>query len=109
MTLAGKWEFPGGKVEAGESPRAALAREIFEELGVIIRVGELLGSGTANVGTRVVRLDVYEATMVSGTITLREHSEVRWATADELHDFDWAEADVPSVPAVTEWLRHLPD
>jgi 8-oxo-dGTP diphosphatase len=109
MSLAGKWEFPGGKVEADESPPAALAREIFEELGVVVSVGELLGTGTANVGTRVVELDVYEATMVKGTIVLREHSEVRWASADELLGFDWAEADVPSVPKVAEWLRHLPE
>ncbi len=72
-------------------------------------VGELLGTGTANVGTKVVTLDVYEATLVRGTIVLREHSEVRWATADELGDFDWSEADIPSVPKVAEWLRHLPE
>lgn len=109
MSLAGKWEFPGGKVEADESAPDALAREIFEELGVVIVVGALLGTGTANVGTKVVRLDVYAATLVSGSIVLREHSEVRWATADELNDFDWSEADVPSLPKVTEWLRQLPE
>jgi 8-oxo-dGTP diphosphatase len=109
MSLAGKWEFPGGKVEVGEAAPAALAREIHEELGVVILVGELLGTGAANVGTRVVRLDVYGAAIVSGTIVLREHAEVRWADADELLHFDWAEADVPSVPKVAEWLRHLPE
>jgi 8-oxo-dGTP diphosphatase len=109
MSLPGKWEFPGGKVEAHESAPAALAREIFEELGVVVVVGELLGTGTASAGTKVVRLDVYGATMVSGTIVLREHSEVRWATAEELLDFDWAEADIPSVPQVREWLRRLPE
>ena len=107
MSLAGKWEFPGGKVEVGESAPAALAREIHEELGVVILVGELLGTGSANVGTKVVRLDVYGAAMVSGTVALREHAEVRWADADELPHFDWAEADVPSVPKVAEWLRRL--
>ena len=109
MSLAGKWEFPGGKVEANESAPAALAREILEELGVVIVVGELLGTGTASVGSKVVRLDVYEARIVSGSIVLREHSEVRWVTADELHEFDWSEADVPSVPQVTAWLRRLPE
>ena len=109
MSLAGKWEFPGGKVEADESAPVALTREIFEELGVVITVGALLGTGTANVGSKVVRLDVYEATLVSGSIVLSEHSEVRWATADELCDFDWSDADVPIVPPVTEWLRHLPE
>ena len=109
MSLAGKWEFPGGKVEVGESPAAALAREIQEELGVVILVGELLGTGTANAGTKIIRLDVYGARMVSGSVVLREHSEVRWATPDELLDFDWAEADVPSVPQVAEWLRRMPE
>ncbi len=109
MSLPGKWEFPGGKVEADESAPAALAREILEELGVSVAIGELLGTGTANAGTKVVRLDVYAASMVSGAIVPREHSEVRWATADELVDFDWAEADLPSVPNVAEWLRRLPE
>lgn len=108
MSLAGKWEFPGGKVEAGESARAALAREIAEELGLSLDVGKLLGTGTANIGSKLIALDVYAARIVSGTLVLREHSRAVWATAAELVDFDWAEADVPSVPKVIEWLRQLP-
>ena len=107
MSLAGKWEFPGGKVEPGESAPTALVREIREELGIGIAVGELLGTGTASVGSQVVTLDVYGATIESGTILLSEHSEAIWASADELLDFDWAEADIPSVPKVAAWLRHL--
>jgi len=105
MSLAGKWEFPGGKVEAGEAPEAALVREVAEELGVEIEVGRLLGTGTATVGRHSITLDVYAATIVAGTIALREHAQVTWATADELSLFDWADADVPCVSGVQSWLR----
>ncbi|RYZ04862.1 MAG: (deoxy)nucleoside triphosphate pyrophosphohydrolase [Myxococcales bacterium] len=104
MLLAGKWEFPGGKVEPNEPPTAALVRELREELGVEIEVGPLLGTGRAPSGNKVIELDVYAARLVSGEPALSEHSRLVWATADELLGFDWAEADVPSVPAVAEWL-----
>lgn len=107
MSLAGKWEFPGGKVEVGESPQTALAREIEEELGLRIAVAELLGSGSATVGSRVIRLDVYAASIVSGDVALREHAQIAWADAEGLLGFDWAEADVPCLAAVVEWLRGL--
>src|SRR6478735_1015924 len=86
MSLAGKWEFPGGKVEPGEEPRAALVREIDEELGLQISAGDLLGSGSAPVGGRVVELDVYAATILSGTLVLLEHAQVSWATSEELSE-----------------------
>jgi 8-oxo-dGTP diphosphatase len=105
MSLAGKWEFPGGKVEAGESPRAALVREIAEELGLQIEAGQLLGSGSATAGARLIALDVYAASIVSGEVALREHAQVVWATADELGGFDWADADVPCIAMVQSWLR----
>lgn len=105
MRLPGKWEFPGGKVEPGEAPEAALVREIREELGVQIEVGALLGTGSAPAGDKTIRLDVYAARLLLGEPSLSEHSRVVWASADELATFDWAEADVPSVPPVAEWLR----
>ena len=105
MRLAGKWEFPGGKVEADETPSSALRREIFEELGLVIEVGPLLGVGEAPAGDARVRLEVYAATVASGVLVLREHARVAWAKADELGRFDWAEADVPIHPAVAAFLR----
>jgi 8-oxo-dGTP diphosphatase len=105
MSLAGKWEFPGGKVEPGESPIAALARELAEELGLQVAIAQLLATGTATVGARVITLDVYAATITAGTIALREHAQVAWATADELDHFDWAEADIPCIQHVQNWLR----
>lgn len=105
MSLPGKWEFPGGKVEPGESPTAALTREILEELGLHICVGELLGTGTATVGARLITLDVYAATIIAGTMALREHVQVVWASPDDLSRFDWAEADIPCLLPVKAWLR----
>jgi len=107
MSLPGKWEFPGGKVEAGESPQAALSREIFEELGLDVQVHELLGSGTAMAGTKRIVLDVYAASVLSGTLVLREHARAVWASVQELPGFDWAEADIPSLAAVAARLADV--
>lgn len=100
MSLPLKWEFPGGKVEPDEEPSEALVREIREELGVEIRVGERIGTGTAEAGTKRVVLDVYAAELLSGDIVLAEHSDFGWFGVDELRELDWAEADVPVLPAL---------
>ena len=105
MRLAGKWEFPGGKVEDGEDPRAALARELREELGLDVDVGALLGTGYATDGESTVRLDVYVASLTAdGELRLLEHSEARWVSAAELDGLDWAEADVPVLPQLRALL-----
>lgn len=95
MALAGYWEFPGGKVEAGESPEVALVREIREEMGIGVKVGAWLGRGEAAVGSRRIVLDVYLATRIDGEPRLNEHSEMRWLEAGEIEGLDWAEADRP--------------
>jgi mutator protein MutT len=104
QSQAGKWEFPGGKVEAGESPEVALQREITEELGVCITVGQLLGQSVTQLGEVNVDLAVYAAQSTSGEVSLREHARVVWALPDDLATFDWSAADVPIVAAVRDWL-----
>lgn len=104
MALAGYWEFPGGKVEPGESPEVALVREIREEMGIGIEVGAWLGRGEAVVGSRRILLDVYLATRIDGEPRLNEHSEMRWIGAGEVEELDWAEADRPTLAGLRRIL-----
>ena len=108
MSTPDQWEFPGGKVEPGESPATALRREIQEELGLEIEVGELLGSGSAVQGDRRILLDVYLATRTAGTLELREHSQHRWLTAATLGEVDWAAADLPILSGLRARLTKPP-
>jgi 8-oxo-dGTP diphosphatase len=102
--LAGRWEFPGGKVEAGESDVAALLRECDEELGVRVEVGAQVGGDVMLAHGRAV-LRVYAATIAAGAVPrLIEHQELRWLGADELYDVDWLPADAPIVAALPPLL-----
>jgi len=93
--LAGKWELPGGKVDAGESDEAAVIRECREELGVEIQLGRRVGRDWPIRDTAAMR--VWLATVVSGVPEAREHSALRWLTVDELHDVDWLAPDLPVI------------
>lgn len=90
---AGQWEFPGGKVEPGEAPDAALVRECREELGIDVSVGEVVGEVEIVVG----RLRVYRARITAGVPVAHEHSALRWLAPQELDDVPWIEADRPLV------------
>jgi UPF0271 protein len=104
MSLAGKWEFPGGKVEPGEPPRVALAREVAEELGLAVEVGDRLGRGTAIDSGRRIVLEVFEARQTGGLLRLHEHEEHRWFGAAELASLNWPDADLPILPALSRRL-----
>ncbi|HEX6968140.1 MAG TPA: (deoxy)nucleoside triphosphate pyrophosphohydrolase [Micromonosporaceae bacterium] len=102
--VAGMWEFPGGKVEPGETEEAALVRECLEELGVRIEVGERVGDDTPMAEGRFV-LKVYSARLVDEeTPQPLEHAELRWLAADELDSVPWLPADAPIVAALPSLL-----
>lgn len=104
-TLPYMWEFPGGKIEDGESPQEALAREIGEELLVDVSVGEEIVSTTHDYEFGVVTLTTYYCELCSGTPRLTEHAALRWLTADELSSVEWAPADIPAVERVRSDFR----
>lgn len=101
--LAGGWELPGGKVEPGEDPPAALHREIFEELGVRIELGALLEGplvGAWPLGNRYL-MEVWLARVTRGEPRpLEDHDQLRVLTKDELYAVSWLPADLPIVDAV---------
>ena len=99
---AGRWEFPGGKVEDGETPEAALVREIAEELGVTVVVRRWL-AGSAPIGT-AYELVVAVADLVAGEPNPVEHDQVRWLGPDELDDVDWLDPDRPFLPELRRSL-----
>ena len=104
-SAAGRWEFPGGKVEPGETDAASLVREVDEELGVHIEVDRWL-TGEQPVGERYL-LRVALATLMAGEPTPTEHDRVRWLSAPELGDVDWLDADRPFVTELSALLPTL--
>jgi 8-oxo-dGTP diphosphatase len=100
--LAGRWELPGGKVMAGESEPEALARELAEELGIHVVVGERLGQDIDLNGTATLR--AYRVELVRGRPHPRDHRALRWVTAAELDQVDWVPADRAWLTALSEIL-----
>ncbi|MBD2872557.1 8-oxo-dGTP diphosphatase MutT [Paenibacillus arenilitoris] len=91
---AGLWEFPGGKLEPGESPEDCLRRELLEEMGIEIDPYAYFGVNEHDYGTVKIRLIAYRAKYVSGEIVLMDHDEYRWVSREELGEYTFAEADV---------------
>jgi 8-oxo-dGTP diphosphatase len=100
-STAGRWEFPGGKVDPGESPEQALVREVEEELGVAVRLERWL-DGAQPIGPYVLRVAL--CALERGEPAPTEHDQVRWLGADELDDVDWLDGDRPFL---TELSAHL--
>ena len=100
MSLPGMWEFPGGKIEPGETEQEALVREIDEELGAEILVGQRITSTRHEYDFGFVTLTTFYATLMSESIDRTEHSELRWVTAEEMRDLDWAPADIPAIELI---------
>ncbi|MGB9804789.1 (deoxy)nucleoside triphosphate pyrophosphohydrolase [Desulfofundulus sp.] len=98
--LADKWEFPGGKIEAGESPEECLRREMREEFQVEIAVGEFFGESIYRYDHTTVHLLAYLARLEKGVLKPTSHAEYRWVSADELDKYDFAPADKPFVAKI---------
>ncbi|MBA4373860.1 MAG: 8-oxo-dGTP diphosphatase MutT [Thermodesulfovibrio sp.] len=107
MSLPLKWEFPGGKIDEGESPEECLRRELFEELGIEVSVGEAHTVTTHGYAAFSVTLYPFSCKITSGEITLLEHRAMAWLPVEELHTLDWAEADLPVIRKYQdEFRRH---
>ena len=102
MTLPNYWEFPGGKIEYGESKEEALKREIQEELGCAIEVFGHVEDTTYEYEKVIVRLETFMATIVSGTPVATEHAQIKWVSRKELSTLNWAPADIPAIEKLTK-------
>lgn len=95
-----KWEFPGGKIEAGESPEAALIRELKEEMDCTIEVLRHIDKTTYEYDFGIVTLSTYYAKVIDGEIKRLEHNALKWMNRADIHVLDWAPADIPAIKKI---------
>ena len=101
-SLLGKWEFPGGKVDPGESEEKAVEREIEEELGIQVKADFYLTNNVCEYPTKTVNLKLYKCSFTAGNLTLSAHSDYEFVNKDKLLDYDLAPADIKLAEYIKE-------
>ena len=103
----GQWEFPGGKVEVGETPKQALVREIKEELEIDIKVGDLIDTIKYDYPTFHLSMDCFWCEIIQGELKLVEAEAARWLTKEELYDVQWLPADISLIAKIEKLMYVL--
>lgn len=96
-SLGGYWEFPGGKLEQGETPEEALVREIKEEFDSEIEIISFINEVSYEYDFGIVTMKTYRSKLVAGNLTLLEHQDAKWLPIEQLDDLEWAPVDIPAV------------